>query len=73
MCEVVLCRSLVQDDVDNDASQSSRVQIPDHGAVCESVCYDSDQLLDRKQTNTVKTRCIEGAGMKITVPPACTV
>lgn len=46
-CEVILCRSSVEDDVDDNASRCSQVQIPDHSAVCDSVCYNSNQLLDK--------------------------
>lgn len=46
---IIFCRSLVEDDVDHNASGCGRVQIPDHGAVCDRVCYDSNQLLDRNK------------------------
>lgn len=62
-CQVIFCRSSVQDDVDYDASRRGRVQIPNHRVVCESVCYESDQLLDKNKQS--ETRCTGGAGMRV--------
>lgn len=63
-CLIILCRSLVEDDVDDNTSRCSRVQIPDHDAVCEFVCYYSDQLLDKNKhsENMEHRRCCNANG-----------